>query len=215
MRYLISSDYHLGHSKIIQYSNRPFKSAEEMNEIIIKNHNQRVTPDDIFIHNGDFCFKHNLTLDVEAGGRPIKAEQWLRRLNGHKIMMKGNHDASGGLKTCLESLNLSFAGRKFHITHKPTFSDPNADINLIGHVHNAWKIRTFKEHYSIIRGLFESGNIQPTDRLDLQDFMNTEYLNHDSESILYNVGCDVNRFMPVTLDEILGQIQKYKKTGSC
>ena len=45
--------------------------------------------------------------------------------------------------------------------------------------------------------------------------MNTAYLNHDSESILYNVGCDVNRFMPVTLDEILGQIQKYKKTGSC
>jgi calcineurin-like phosphoesterase family protein len=30
-------------------------------------------------------------------------------------------------------------------------------------------------------------------------------------SILYNVGVDVNRFMPVTIDEVLGRIVKWKK----
>ena len=57
MKYYFSSDYHLGHFNIIRYCNRPFKSLEQMNETIIRNHNERIKKEDILFHIGDFCFK--------------------------------------------------------------------------------------------------------------------------------------------------------------
>lgn len=46
MNYWWMSDYHFSHFNIIAYCKRPFKTAEEMNETIIKRHNERVKPDD-------------------------------------------------------------------------------------------------------------------------------------------------------------------------
>lgn len=75
------SDTHFGHTNIIRYSNRPFKHTDEMNETIISNWNAIVKPQDIVYHLGDFAFlpEH-------------KAENILRRLNGHKHFILGNHD---------------------------------------------------------------------------------------------------------------------------
>ena len=211
MHYLLSGDYHLGHSRIIEYSNRPFKSAEEMNETIIRNHNERVKPEDIFIHNGDFCYKHKVELDAEAGGRPTKAEQWLSRLNGHKIMIKGNHDASGGLKTIIDSLNLNFAGKRIHVVHKPEHSNASYEINLIAHIHNRWTIRYFKEHYKIIEDIVLANKDLPSDRVDLREFLERNYENRNSDSVLLNVGIDAWKYRPVLLDECIGKIAKFRK----
>ncbi len=51
----ITADEHYGHNKIIEYCNRPFKHADEMNEFIISQHNKKV-PDSLnflTIHVGD------------------------------------------------------------------------------------------------------------------------------------------------------------------
>ena len=75
------SDTHFNHAKVILYSKRPFTSVEEMNEQLIKNWNGCVAPDDIIYHLGDFAF--------------MKYEQLcrlLRRLNGRKRLIKGNHE---------------------------------------------------------------------------------------------------------------------------
>jgi len=211
MRHLISADYHLGHSRILEYSKRPFATAFEMNESIIKNHNERVKPDDIFIHNGDFCYKHNQSLDEEAGGRPTKCDEWLARLNGQKIMIMGNHDKSGGVKTIIQSMNVEFANTRIHICHKPEHSDPKFAINLVGHVHKAWRIRYFKEHYKIIEDIVKKGTEIKSDRQDLTDFLERNYEHRLSDSVLLNVGIDVQNMRPCTLDECVEQVIKFKK----
>ncbi len=50
MNYWWTSDYHFSHANIIRYCirycNRPFETVEEMNETIIRKHNERVKPED-------------------------------------------------------------------------------------------------------------------------------------------------------------------------
>jgi len=40
MNYWWTSDYHFSHTNIIRYCNRPFETAEEMNEVIIRGRNR-------------------------------------------------------------------------------------------------------------------------------------------------------------------------------
>ena len=47
MNIYFTSDWHLSHANIIEYTNRPFKTSEEMNSIIIKNCNERVKKGDL------------------------------------------------------------------------------------------------------------------------------------------------------------------------
>jgi len=77
-----TSDEHFSHSRIIEYSNRPFNSVTEMNETLISNHNSIVTDRDLTIHAGDFTFEKNIS----------KVEQLIYRLNGLHIFLEGSHD---------------------------------------------------------------------------------------------------------------------------
>ena len=76
-----TSDQHYGHQNIISYAKRPFKSVEEMNEILINNHNSAVFPDDIVYHCGD----------VIMGPRK-ETLKIISKLNGRHILTLGNHD---------------------------------------------------------------------------------------------------------------------------
>ena len=84
MNYWLTSDTHFGHTNIIQYCNRPFMTAHEMDEVMIENWNALVKPGDIVRHLGDFAWVKS----VEAGNR------YLKRLNGQIHLIKGNHDSS-------------------------------------------------------------------------------------------------------------------------
>jgi calcineurin-like phosphoesterase family protein len=80
MDYFIS-DTHFYHHNVIQYSNRPFANALEMNDALICNWNAVVKPDDRVFHLGDvgFC-------------SVVKLHEILDRLNGRIHLIKGNHD---------------------------------------------------------------------------------------------------------------------------
>jgi calcineurin-like phosphoesterase family protein len=74
-----SSDSHFGHGNIIKYCNRPFSNVNEMNEVILKNINDVVKPEDDYIHLGDFCFGN--------------ATYFLDRINCNNIYFcVGSHD---------------------------------------------------------------------------------------------------------------------------
>ncbi len=78
-----TADEHYSHRKIIQYSNRPFKSINEMNETIIENNNKVVGTRDTVIHAGDFT----LLKDKELIYKKI-----INRLKGNHIFLVGSHD---------------------------------------------------------------------------------------------------------------------------
>ena len=214
MRFFATADTHFGHGRVIEYANRPFKDSFHMNQSLIDNWNMRVTNDDQVFILGDFCFKTDkLTSDQLGGVGKEKADYWLKQLKGHKILVRGNHDRNNSAKTIIDSIHVSYAGRRINMCHKPEHSHPGFEVNLIGHVHQYWKIRTFKQHYDILSKLVEEQIVR--DRPELVTFLENNKENRNSESVLLNVGVDCQQYRPITLDEALGQIQKYKKTGSC
>lgn len=80
----ISSDHHFSHKNILKYqsSTRPFDSLEEHDEQLIQRHNSLVKPKDDVYFLGDFAF--NSDIDYVA--------KCLRRMNGNKHFIYGNHD---------------------------------------------------------------------------------------------------------------------------
>lgn len=76
-----TSDTHFLHARIIELCNRPFKDVHHMNEEIIRRWNSVVGPEDTVYHLGDVCL-----------GPIMESLACIRRLNGHKILILGNHD---------------------------------------------------------------------------------------------------------------------------
>ncbi len=76
-----TSDLHLSHQNIIKYCNRPWETAEAMNEALISNWNHTVGPDDIVYLLGDVFFC-----------QAQEAMRLLARLNGKIRLVLGNHD---------------------------------------------------------------------------------------------------------------------------
>ena len=144
MHYWFTADYHLNHWNIVSYVGRPFKSLEEMNETILKNHNSRVKKDDTVFHVGDFLFKNSIG-GKKGEGLPIKASDMESQFNGKFIFIKGNHDRNNSLKTIIENVVVKYAGKRFNLVHNPEFANFNYDINLVGHVHTHWKFKRVRK----------------------------------------------------------------------
>jgi calcineurin-like phosphoesterase family protein len=86
-----TADSHFNHANIIHFCQRPFASAEEMNEALIAKWNARVGKRDLVYHLGDFA---------RGEWEPI-----LNRLNGRIILIRGGHD---------KKYEKKFAGRFLH-----------------------------------------------------------------------------------------------------
>jgi len=196
-----TSDTHFGHGNIIEYSNRPFKDSTEMNWTLIRNWNARVQKEDTVFFLGDFCFK--------SGIGSQKADFWKSQLNGNIIFISGNHDRQNSLKTDIDCIHITHGGKRINLCHKPEHANPEFEINLVGHVHHKWSIRSFSEHYSIIDKIVSES--LDCDRKDWESFLEKNLRYYKSDSILINVGVDVNKFMPVTWNELNGKYQRWLK----
>lgn len=81
----LTSDTHFGHTNICKFHNfdgtktRPWDSVEEMDEEMVKRWNETVGPKDKVYHLGDVVINR-------------KSMSILDRLNGDKVLIKGNHD---------------------------------------------------------------------------------------------------------------------------
>lgn len=133
-----TSDTHFGHSNIIKYCQRPFNSAEHMDEVLINNWNEVVSPQDIVFHLGDFCFGSD--------------KEWikiLQRLNGTKYLILGNHDLkkianSSQIQDYFADINMQMRvvvdKQKMLLNHYPFLCFEGGYQNvwqLFGHVHSS------------------------------------------------------------------------------
>ncbi len=123
----VVSDTHFGHSNIIKYCDRPFQSAEHMDEVLLYNWNQTVKPQDKVYHLGDVYFKN---------------PEILKHLNGHLRLILGNHDdgLDQVLRKRFEKIMVWRHFKEFGLllTHVPVHSGTlNEKIpkNIHGHIH--------------------------------------------------------------------------------
>lgn len=86
MNRYFSSDHHLWHHNIIEYSKRPFDNVQQMNEAILTYHNMIVKPNDHISFLGDVTLKRGGRIDREMFIKEV------RKYNGHKRLYLGNHD---------------------------------------------------------------------------------------------------------------------------
>ncbi|MDM8535036.1 phosphoesterase [Clostridiaceae bacterium HSG29] len=140
MIYLIS-DSHFHHQKIIQYTNRNFQSVEEMNEHMIERWNKTVSNKDTIYHLGDFAF-----------GNKEQISEIVDRLNGRKILIKGNHCKKSskwymecGFDVALDSGVI--LDEYYLLTHKPIHNIPYPFYSIAGHTHD--KILNIDRHFNV------------------------------------------------------------------
>ncbi len=99
-----SSDLHAGHTKDFILNPRKAKTAEEFIERYVAEYNNIIGDNDIVFHLGDFT--------VGAGANAVVlTRNILRRLNGTKYLLWGNHNA--GVKEIYYNEKLNQFGRQF------------------------------------------------------------------------------------------------------
>jgi calcineurin-like phosphoesterase family protein len=173
------SDTHFSHEAIIKFDSRPFETAEEMNEVLVNNWNSVVGEDDITFVIGDFMWRFR---DEDF--------HFIKRLNGRKRLLKGNHDLTHGknFKRLFEHISdyekIKDGDKTVVLSHYPMLAYDGSfmgrNYHLYGHVHNT-------DEYKMIERFIAE--------------------NKDTEHPfkMYNVGCMMPwmDYAPRTLEEII------------
>lgn len=182
------SDLHFGHSNIIRYDNRPFKTVEEMDNTLIKNWNRVVSDEDTVYILGDISWHDE-----------DKTFEIFQQLKGIKVLIKGNHDnikRSSKLAKCFTSIQdyvelYLDKKNKVIMSHYPMpfwNGQFRNTVHLYGHVHNS-------HQWNMCESWIEEAR-------QLQDI----------PMRMYNVGCMMPwmSYTPRTLEEIIKGYEQYK-----
>ena len=165
MSLFFTSDCHFYHKNIIQYTTRPFVSIEEMNETLINNWNDKVKnrKDEIYIL-GDFAFAKGLIVN-----------DLLKKLNGKKYLIIGNHD-------------------RF-------LKDKELNTSLFEWIKDYYSLRYNKMNIVLFHYPMETWERKHYGSICLHGHVHNSKINEVQNR--FNVGVDVNNFTPVSLKEIL------------
>jgi len=132
----VISDTHFGHTNSWEKFKledgsplRPFTSTEEMDETMIERWNAKVQPQDTVYHLGDVVINK-------------KYLHLVSRLNGRKILIRGNHDIFGDEQYYLAGFEQIHGVRVFvdkfilsHIPLHPECVTERFKVNVHGHLH--------------------------------------------------------------------------------
>jgi len=147
-----------------------------MNETLITNHNDHVQFDDEVYFVGDFAFL-----------RPHEAEAVIKRLNGRKFLVRGNHDSK--MDPCVAK---HFVWVKDYFELKVTDKTKSKGQQLIILMHYAMKVWNKSHHGSWQLYGHSHGNLPD-----------------DPNSLSIDVGVDNHNYCPISYDHVK-QIMKKK-----
>jgi calcineurin-like phosphoesterase family protein len=127
------SDTHFGHAGVCRFVRtdgvtklRPWDTAEEMDEFMVKAWNERVRPTDKVYHLGDVVINR-------------KALSIMRRLNGDKVLIRGNHDIfkDTDYREHFRELRAYHVMNGMILSHIPIHSESlgRFGVNIHGHLH--------------------------------------------------------------------------------
>jgi len=120
---------HFNHANIIKYTDRPFADVDEMNLRMQERWNKTVTNSDLIYVLGDFAISSFLQI-----------QQQVHKLNGVKILIKGNHDKGyvamhkAGFHAVQKGAVVSLDGKPILLSHYPQEVLP-ADVDGVFHAH--------------------------------------------------------------------------------
>ena len=160
-----TSDLHLGHRAVINMCGRPFETLDQMTEEIIQKFNSYVKKNDTAYILGDIAHR----TPVEEVNRMIG------RLNGKKILCKGNHDKKYDpdlFEGIYDFLEIAVYGVNISLMHYPMMSWPKShhgSLHLHGHIHSKGDYNLQQKKDGILR---------------------------------YDVGVDANGFYPVSIKQV-------------
>ena len=138
----LTSDTHFGHHGVCRFLRddgvtklRPWDNPEEMDEEMVKRWNETVRPNDKVYHLGDVVINR-------------KAMSTLYRLNGDKVLIRGNHDIfrDEEYRQHFRELRAYHVMNGMILSHIPIHSESlgRFGVNIHGHLHaNRVQIRGF------------------------------------------------------------------------
>lgn len=133
-----TADLHLGHTRIIEFCNRPFADIDEMNARIVQNLQSCVGFDDDLWVLGDFAFGQSTS--------PEKFENWFHQIPGRKHLIIGNHDDEAVIALPWDSIadlkEIKDGDQPVVLCHYPMITWNGARkgaVQLFGHVHDQWQ----------------------------------------------------------------------------
>lgn len=149
-----TSDLHFGHDREFIWGPRGFSNVEEMNKVEIEKFNSKVQPKDTVYILGDIML-----------GDSAIGEECLKQLNGHKIIILGNHDTNPRIEIYKKYADevvyakmIKAKKRSIYLSHYPTITANMGDrpghctLNFYGHTHqqnNFYEDRPFMYHVGV------------------------------------------------------------------
>ena len=142
MTHWYTADTHFGHEEIIPACGRPFRSADQMDSILIENMWKVVKPEDDLWVLGDF-----------SCGPKARDYEYLDMIFSHlpgarKHLIIGNHDCAGAIAQAWASREYICQvqdgpdEQRHTLCHYPMITwdgARNGALQLFGHVHNRWQ----------------------------------------------------------------------------
>lgn len=175
VKYYIS-DCHFGHTNIIGFDKRPFKTSDEMDAYMIQQWNSVVSRSDEVYIVGDMFMGHTSDSQIKI----------LNKLHGAKHLIEGNHDRRiakvyDKYNSVSQIKEVKDGNTKVFLCHYPIplFSGHYQEhiIHLYGHVHNTHEEEMTQLHLEEVHK-YELG---PTHMLNIGSMF--PYMNYTPKTI--------------------------------
>lgn len=172
----LTSDCHFEHLNSIPYCNRPFRDLDDMRKYLIYRWNSVVSEEDTVYVLGDFIM-----------GSPKNIHKILPELNGHIILVRGNHDTDNKVKIYQED-----------------YSD-KIEVRDLAYIKDG-KDTYICSHYPMFVG--EWNNSRKNKLYVLSGHSHIKDSFYNNIPLNYHVGVDAHEYTPINFKQIKKEIKE-------